>query len=413
MAGPDNSPPSPSADLTVDRVEVRKLRLPVLESLDAAHGRTTGPDRELTVVALHGANGQTGWGECAALATTGYWHETASSAFETLAGLVADLAGRTPADLTDPTIVPGLDPLRQPMAAAALEMAALDLLGKTDRYPLSEWLGSIRTSVPAGAAVGLGPVDTVADRVLALAGEGYRRVKVKIEPFTAATVVSAVADRLANLFGVDAAGRLRGFELHVDANGAYPGASRGETVGAAVLEELIGLARLGVQAIEQPFAVDDEAAAWALRSALIDADLPTLVMADEAAPSVASARAVFAAGAVDGVVIKPSRLGGLAAARRAIKSLAADGAAVAVGGMVESALGRHSLAAVASLDGVSVTGDLSPARQWLRDDPWPDLETMDIDGTLHVRVPTAPGVAPPPDPDKIVHFTVDQVSAGR
>ena len=330
-----------------------------------------------------------------------------------LAGLIGDLAGRTPADLIDPTIIPGLDPDRRPMAAAALEMAAVDLMGKTDGYPLSEWLGSSRTSVPAGAAVGLGSADSVAGRVLGLVGEGYRRVKVKIEPVTATTVVSTVADRLANLFGVDAAGRLRGFELHVDANGAYPGCSSGESVDAAVLEELVGLARLGVQAIEQPFAVDDEVAAAALRSALIDDDLPTLVMADEAAHSVDSARAVFAAGAVDGVVIKPSRLGGLVAARRAIRSLAADGAAVAVGGMVESALGRHSLAAVASLDGVSVTGDLSPARRWLRDDPWPDVETVDIDGTLHVLVPTAPGVAPPPDPDTIVHFTVDQVSAGR
>ncbi|MDH5521463.1 MAG: hypothetical protein OEZ14_13120, partial [Acidimicrobiia bacterium] len=338
MADHDHSPLPPSADVTVERVEIRKLRLPVLESLDAAHGRTTGPDRELTVVALYGANGETGWGECAALATSGYWHETASSVFETLAGLIGDLAGRTPADLTDPTIVPGLDPDHRPMAAAALEMAALDLAGKTDGYPLSEWLGSSRTSVPAGAAVGLGPADTVAERVIGLAGEGYRRVKVKIEPVTATTVVSAVADRLADLFGVDAAGRLRGFELHVDANGAYPGGSSGESVDAPALEELVGLARRGVQAIEQPFAVDDEVAAAALRSALIDANLPTLVMADEAAHSVASARAVFAAGAVDGVVIKPSRLGGLVAAHRAIRSLAADGAAVAVGGMVESAL---------------------------------------------------------------------------
>ncbi len=407
------SPSPPTADLFVDRLEVRKLQLPVIESLEAGHGPTTDSHREFTVVALHGDNGVTGWGECAALASAGYWHETASSAFDALAGLAHVLPGRPARDLIDPSAVAGLDAERRPMTAAAVEMAALDLLLKTEERSLGEQLGAVRSSVPAGAVVGLGPADLVARRVAELAADGYRRVKVKIEPDTATTVVATVAERLAARFDVDAGGRIRGFELHVDANGGYTGGSGGEAIDADVLEALLGLARLGVQAIEQPFAVADERAATALRSSLIAADLPTLVMADEAATSVASARAIFAAGMVDGVVVKPSRLGGLEAARVAIATLASDGAAVAIGGMVESALGRHSLAAVAALDGVSVTGDVSPARRWLRDDPWPDVGTVEIDGTLHVLVPTAPGVAPPPDPGRIARYTVEVVSADR
>lgn len=414
MAAIDPDPPRPAShDLVVDRLDVRKLELPVIEPLEAGHGSTTDSHRELTVVALHGDNGVTGWGECAALATSGYWHETASSAFDALASLIHGLPGRAARELIDPSAVAGLDAARRPMTAAALEMAVLDLLLTTEHRSLGGRLGVARSSVPAGAAVGLGPADVVAERVAELAAEGYRRVKVKIEPDTAGTVVAAVTERLATRFEVDTGGRIRGFELHVDANGTYPGGSGGEAIDADVLDELVGLSRLGVQAIEQPFAATDEAASGALRSALIDADLTTLVMADEAASSVASARAAFAAGAVDGVVVKPSRLGGLRAAREAIATLAADGAAVAVGGMVESGLGRHSLAAVAALDGVSVTGDLSPARRWLRDDPWPDVETTRIDGVLHVLVPTVPGIAPPPDPNRIARYTVEEVAADR
>lgn len=412
---PDIDPfPSPaSTDLVVDRLEVRRLWLPVTESLDAGHGPTTGTHRELTVVALHGDNGVIGWGECAALATAGYWHETASSAFDALAGLIHRLPGSRACDLIDPRAVAGLDAARLPMTGAAVEMAALDLLLTSENRSLGEWLGVSRSLVPAGAAVGLGPASVVAERVAELADEGYRRVKVKIEPDTAATVLAAVTGRLAARFDVDAEERVRGFEVHVDANGGYSDGSGRDVPDAGVLEALVGLARLGVDVIEQPFATDDEGAAAALRSALIDADLTTLVMADEAAPSVASARHVFALGAADGVVVKPSRLGGLDAARNAVAALAADGAAVSVGGMVESALGRHSLAAVAALDGVSVTGDVSPAGRWLRDDPWPDLETVVIGEALHVVVPTSPGVAPPPDPARIARHTVEQVAAER
>lgn len=403
--------PSPLPALPrIKRVEIRRLRLPMVESLNAAHGPTTDSHRELTVVALDDDDGVTGWGECAALGAAGYWHETASSTFATLAGLAAGLPGRTVAGLTDPSTVDGLDPAQRPMAAATLEMAALDLLLKIEGRSLADWLGSTRHAVPAGVAVGLGGAEAVAGRVAELAADGYRRVKVKIEPDTAESVVAAVADRLATRFGLDGPGRFRGFELHVDANGGYPGGSVAGQVEGATAAALVDLARLGVQVIEQPFAPDDRAAAAALRAALIEAGLTTLVMADEAATSVDAARAAFAAGAADGAVVKPSRLGGIEPARRAIASLAADGAMVSVGGMVESALGRHSLAAVAALDEVTVTGDLSPARRWLRDDPWPDLDTTEIDGTLHVLVPTGPGVAPPPDPDKVADHTIEQAS---
>lgn len=403
------SPGSLPADLLVERVEVRLLRLPVVESLDAAHGRTTDAHRDLAVVAVHGPDGLTGWGECAALTTAGYWHETASSSYTFLAATSADLAGRSALDLAGSTIA-GVDSTLRPMAAAAVEMAALDLLLKADGRSLGEWLGSARPTVPAGAAVGLGPAADVAERVVGLTTEGYRRVKVKIEPATANLVTAAVVER-ATIRAVDGEGEFNGFELHIDANGSYPSGPDGHGIDAAAVDALVELAHLGVRVIEQPFPVGDEESCRALRNALSDVDLRTLVMVDESADSPAAIDAAAASGAVDGVVVKPARLGGLQAARRAITTLADADAEASVGGMVESALGRRSLAAVAALDGVTITGDLSPARRWLGNDPWPDLETSTVDGALHVHVPTTPGVAPAPNPDVLDRHTVERTSA--
>jgi L-alanine-DL-glutamate epimerase-like enolase superfamily enzyme len=70
--------------------------------------------------------------------------------------------------------------------------------------------------------------------------------------------------------------------------------------------------------------------------------------------------------------------------------------------MLESALGRHALAAFAANDGVEITGDVSPSRRWLATDPWPDLKMSDG----MIAVPTSPGVAPLPDQDRIEDLTI-------
>ncbi len=409
----DQRPPTARQvpDPRIDQAEIRLLRLPVAEALDAGHGPTTGSHRALTVIGLHSSGSQvsTGWGECAALETSGYWHETAASTFAVLGDLVGRLCGRSAADLVTPGAVPGFDGAALPMAAAAVEMAALDLKLKATARSLADWLGVTARSVPAGAAVGLGPPDEVANRVIGLAGDGYRRVKVKIEPTSAVEVVAAIVDALQAL-GTD--GGLARFELHVDANGGFGSVIEARAADGDHIRSLLALAESGVSVIEQPFAPNDQASSRRLREHLRAAGLDTLVLADEAASTEESAVDAVASGAADGVVVKPSRLGGLGVARRVIETTHAGGHPVGVGGMVESALGRHSLAAVAALDGVTVTGDLSPARRWLADDPWPDLETTTVDGVLRIIVPSGPGVAPPPNLDTLDRYTIDRVSTG-
>jgi O-succinylbenzoate synthase len=264
----------------------------------------------------------------------------------------------------------------QPMAKAALEMAVLDAGCRADAISLAAHLGATRRTVPAGAAVGLGSIGSIAERVAALARDGFGRVKLKIEPGHDLLAVASVREACPSM------------EVQVDANGSY---------GPGDLGVLTELAAAGVTAIEQPFPVDDVDSAAALVTAV---SVP--VIADEGAPSAAEASRLAALGALSGVSIKPPRLGGIGAALDVLDRCVDAGLAATAGGMVEGGLGRHALAAVAAVDGFDLTGDVSPAGRWLAANPWPDL-TLTAAG---ITVPDTPGVAPDPDLDELAAQTI-------
>lgn len=338
--------------------EVRLLALPLRESLDAAHDTTGGSTRLLTVVSV--TDGETtGWGECSALGLPGYTSETARSVFDLLAG--GD----------------SVDPARSPMASAALEMARFDARLRRSGRSLAVSLGVEATTVPAGAAVGLGSIDDVVERVGGLVVEGYRRVKLKITPGHDRDVVSAVRSRHPDL------------ELQIDANGSYGGND---------LDVLLTLGEM-VTVIEQPVPAGEEARAEPLVKGA-----GAVVVWDESVRSRADAERLHAVGLLEGMAVKSGPLGGVGAAADLVAWAAARGIRVMVGGLLESGLGRHAMAAIAGLPGVDLVGDLSPARRWLADDPWPDL----VMRRGRIQVPTTVGVAPPPDPERLDAVTIDR-----
>ncbi|MDH4074395.1 MAG: o-succinylbenzoate synthase [Acidimicrobiia bacterium] len=366
----------------IERVEVRLLSLPMREPFGTAHG--TVRQREIAVLRVETDEGH-GWGECAALTDATYSDEYAAGAFDIVAGTVlprlvgqrCDAAGalRLLAD------VPG-----HPMAKAAVEMALLDVALRSSGRSLASWLADDdpggagpAASVPAGAVVGLGSPADVADRVAALAAEGFGRVKIKIMPGHDREVVTAVT------------ARCPGLALHADANGSYH---------ATDLALLASLGDDGLGALEQPF--PPARPGWAAELVAATAGSGLMVVADEAAVDLVAVQELHRRRALRGVVVKPSRLVGLAAARELHGWCRGAGLALTAGGMVETGLGRHGLAALASLPGFTVTGDVSPARRWLTADPWPDL----VLAGGHIEVPSGPGVAPDPDPDVLAHYTV-------
>ncbi len=342
-------------------LSLRLLKLPTKSSLAAAHGVRADTFRMLTIVGLHVDNdlGTTvGWGECSALNEAGYTLEWAEGAFDLLR------SGR-PFDRTS-----------APMATAAIEMAMLDAELKNSGQSLADRLGTAGQSAPAGAVVGLAPLPTMLGETEDLAMAGYRRVKVKIAPGKIMTPVQAIRSSFPEL------------ELHVDANASL----RAEDMPA-----LAGLRDLGVRVVEQPFAVGDHDAASRL---IADTDLA--VAADEAVQSTADLRLLATDHAATAVAVKPSKLGGLQTALDLLDQIELHDMDASVGGMLESGLGRHLLAALAPLPIFTLTGDLSPASRWLSDDPFRDITLRNG----QIAAPSRPGIAGEPFKNRLERYTV-------
>ncbi len=354
------------------RIEVRLLRLPTRRSLTTAHDAAPAPERQLVVVGVETADGVMGWGECSALNAPTYTSEWAADSFNRLSAWAN--GGAPPDNAT------------HPMAFAAIEMAFIDAELRMQGRSLAEHLGATKPTVRAGATIGLLSVADSVATARQLVDAGYRKLKVKIDP----SQVDTVPHELTHVFegrGDDPV------EVHVDANGSL---AQDHLMG------LLGLTWHGVSVIEQPFPIDrpDLAAELLLGTEAV-------VTADEAVTTIADARTLLDAGALRGIAIKPPRVGGLATAQALLSWCQDQGVGASLGGMLECGLGRHALAAFGALDGFTITGDLSPAAQWLTADPWPDIEMAGPD----IIVPTTPGVAPLPDQELLERLTLRVTNA--
>ncbi len=377
--------------VTTSSLDVVLADLPLRERFAAGHGTTSV--RTITLVRVETDVGP-GWGECSALPDATYTAEWAAGAYQALTEAGPMLIGRplTPTDMGPIADNSGVE--LGPMARAGLEMALLDAHLKATGRPLARWLGATAEWVRAGVSIGLDTVEATVDRAVQLADDGYPRLKVKVQPGHDLDLVLALRARLPKV------------ELHVDANGTY---------GPDGVDQLQRMVDAGVDAVEQPFAPDRPDLAGLLIERLTQAGLERSVpvVADEAVQAPGDYEPLHRAGGLSGLSIKPPRVGGVAAAVELHDRCRADRVPATAGGMLETGLGRHALAAVAALPGFTLTGDLSPAGRWLAADPWPDL-TM-TDGRL--KVPTEPGVAPPPDRELLHRYTrtsrrIDKPAAG-
>ncbi|MEM9562912.1 MAG: enolase C-terminal domain-like protein [Actinomycetota bacterium] len=378
---------------------------PLVEPFAASHGTTTA--RTVTIVRLVAGDAE-GWGECSALPAATYTAESAAGCFESLTAELlpallsdhaapgADGAGADVGSVGGPPSLRRASP-DAPMALAAIEMALLDLHLRIEGRSLGAHLGATRARVRAGVSLGLDTPDRVVERARTLVADGYRRLKVKIQPGHDGAVLDALRS--------DAIVERSGAEIQLDANGAY---------GPDDLDVLVDLARAGASALEQPLAPDHVDAAAELVGRLDDLATPTgrrpvPVVADEAVTTLDDADTLADRRAATGVSIKPARVGGLTVARDLHDLCRRRGLAATAGGMLETGLGRHALAALAGLPGFDLTGDLSPAGRWLAVDAWADLELVDGE----IVVPTGPGVAPPPDRNVLDANTIDRREARR
>src|SRR5579875_3607758 len=152
-----------------------------------------------------------GWGECVAGDTPTYNEEWADGAEQVIRRWLAPALFAEP-HLTASEVALALARIRgHHMAKAALEAAVLDAELRAAGMSLTNYLGGVRDRVEAGVSVGItSTVEELLDVVAGYLDEGYRRIKLKIEPGWDVEPVRAVRER----FGDD-------LPLQVDANTAY------------------------------------------------------------------------------------------------------------------------------------------------------------------------------------------------
>ena len=370
--------------IRLDKITLREIHLPLVDPFRTSRGAVDA--RRVILLELTDHDGITAWSECVAENVAGYSLETVDTCWKSLTdnlgpAIVVTSFGHA-RDLHEHLANVCAD---DRMARAAIEMGCWGIQSIQANTSLAELLAdecntTPRSTVEAGIALGMFPtLDELASRCRAACSEGYRRIKIKIEPGhdiePARTAISAVDGQL---------------PVSVDANGSYSFDD---------LQTLRALDDLGLLMIEQPLPADDFSGHARLQSLL-----RTAICLDESITDVDDVNESIELDSAKVMNLKPGRVGGftesLAIHNRCV------GAAIPlwVGGMLETGIGRAYNVAVASLPNFSLPGDLSPSsRYWKRDiitEPW-----MMTDGTLKVPL-DKPGIGVEIDKDLIDHITV-------
>lgn len=360
--------------MKLSAVELRRIHLPLVGSFRTSFGIQT--ERDLLLIRVTTPDAE-GWGECVAMEEPLYSAEYVDGALHVIRQFLLPrlfAAGEVTAEAVAPLLA-GIK--GHAMAKAAVEMAILDAELRAAGRSFGEHLGAVRDAVDCGVSVGI--MDTITELIQAVAGyldDGYRRVKLKIEPGWDIEPVRQVRDR----FGDD-------LLLQVDANCAY------QRSDAAHLSQLDPFDLL---LIEQPLPEDD-----VLGHAELASRVATPICLDESITSARAAADAIVLGACSVVNIKPGRVGGYLEARRVHDVCADQGVPVWCGGMLETGIGRAGNVALAALPNFTLPGDTSASDRYYQQDITPPFVLRD--GRL--PVPTGPGLGVSPLPDVLAEVT--------
>ena len=368
--------------VTIKTLTLHEIRLQLREPFTISSG--TISMRRILLLELTSMEGATAWAECVAGEMPNYSPETIDTCVLAIREWIAlRVLGRTFDHPND--VSPELERnfRGHKMAKAAIEMGVWALSAIHDGVSLAEQIGGQREEIETGISLGIEPTPAdLVERARAAFEEGYRKVKIKIQPGSDIEFLQAARDAV----GSDAA-------LMADANNAYTSAD---------FDHLTRFDELNLMMIEQPLAWDD-----VVQHAELQKRMRTPICLDESITGCDRAADMIALGSGRIVNIKPGRVGGLSESIRIHDLCAKHGIPVWCGGMFESGIGRSYNVALASLPNFTLPGDLSPsARYWEQDIVTPEW-TMDGEG--RVKVPRSePGIGVTVDVDRIADLTVRQ-----
>jgi O-succinylbenzoate synthase len=363
--------------IIIKSIVLHHVRVPLVEPFRISNGVIS--EKDAILVEVKTDNDVVGWGEASPMSGGFYSADTPESAWSALCGsLIPTVLNAGEIDVSrfyeQLRAHPG-----DAFAKAGIEGALWDVYANTLQVPFGELLGARARPIPSGVAIGIyDHVEDLLERVSRYRAEGYRRVKIKIQPGWDLEPVTAVRAKFPDL------------PLMVDANAAY---SLGD---AAVFRELDGQ---GLMMIEQPLARGAHEEAGELQR-----QLRTPICADESAESIPALNSLIENNAARIINIKVQRVGGLSEARLMLTAALAAGLECWVGTMPElgvaSAQGLH----FAMLDGLTYPTDVEASTRWYADDVISPL--IEIDAHGYIRVPEGAGIGYRVMREKVEQYTV-------
>ncbi len=326
--------------MKIDQITLTHVRVPLVEPFRISSGEVAEKDAILVGVF---SGGLVGYGESSPMSGTFYSGETPDSAWNCLTDeLIPRVLRSAPDSIREVNSL--LDQVKgNAFAKAGIETAFWDLEAQKVRKPLRALLGSDRSKVESGLAVGIYP--TIRELLLTIEKylvEGYKRVKIKIQPGWDMKPLSEVRGEFGKI------------ALMVDANCAY---TRKD------LNQLGALDNFDLMMVEQPLAKDDLEGHAALQSIL-----QTPVCLDESAEDVPTVRKAIELKACRIVNIKIQRVGGLQNAKKVHDLCAEHGIPVWGGTMPELGIGGAQTVHLATLGNFLFPTDVESSRRWFIDD---------------------------------------------
>jgi len=346
--------------MKVDQVELRVVRLPYRSVFKTSFAAESEKVAVITTVRSDGVEGH---GEGVMDPLPAYREESVVGAMHLLReALVPALLGE---GCDDPMQLFGSWSRWRgnPMAKAALELAVWDCHARQLGVPLRTLIGGDRKAIPVGASLGMDTLERSLATVAAHVEQGYKRIKLKIEPGWDVELLAAVRADFPSI------------ELTVDANSAYT---------LDDIDVLRKIDQFGLHYIEQPLHWDD-----LTDHAALAPQLQTPLCLDESLTSPARTKAALDLGACAVVNLKVGRVGGLGNTVRIHELCRSRNVPMWCGGMLETGIGRAHNIHVATLPGFVYPGDTASAsRTYARDITEQALEASD--GVM--PVPEGPGI---------------------
>ena len=348
--------------MKIDRITLTHVQVPLVEPFRISNGEVSLKDG--IIVRVY-SEGLVGIGESSPMGGSFYSDETPETAWECLRNEIVPLF----VDADVPSIpqvneilgrIPG-----NSFARAGMETAFWDLEARRRNEPLYQFLGATRNRIESGLAVGIYPsVPELLHAIEHYLGEGYKRLKIKIQPGWDLEPLAAVRKQ----FGALA--------LMVDANCAYTEKD---------IEHLKRLDDFNLMMVEQPLPKDDLEGHAKLQKVI-----KTPVCLDEGAKDVETVRRAIAMHACRIINIKIQRVGGLQNARQMHNLCMESGIPVWGGTMPELGIGGAQTVHLAALPNFTYPTDVESSRRWFVDDIVDPLIEVH-DGCI--AIPSGPGNA--------------------